>query len=591
MNRNQLIFLTISSILLTLYTHFFKPVPPNPAPSVVAMHDEKKGALGSPSSIEGTKKYGIFEPFKMGKSEEIVIENEVMKIVLTSQGGGVKEVVLKNYKDHLAQPLSLLDSSSHQMGFQFIHNNIKINTNELFFQKTACSHGKGNSPAEVIFTLAISPTAYFRQIFTLPQKSYELQCHWEAVGMEPYWGQQAPTTFTWHEDMKRFEGDINANQQKTTINYYLADNSFKSLKQDSNEQEKAQITNDIKWVGLKQRFFTAAIIANASFSNGMITLSPTTDKEHIVKHAQLELSIPTSEQEVGKGAFTFFFGPNYYPILKEVTSGFEENIPLGWAFIRSINEGLIMPIFTFLEGHFTNYGLIILLLVLLIKLLLAPLSYRSFISMAKMKALKPALDEIKKKYGKDVQKVQMEQISLYKELGVNPISGCVPVLLQMPILLAMFNFFPNAIELRQASFLWAHDLSTYDAIIKLPVTIPFYGSHVSLFTLLMALSTILYTWSTNQTSSTEGPMRFFSYIMPIIFMFVLNSFPAGLCFYYFVSNVATFSQQALIKNFIDEDKLQKKLLTHKKSNARRNKNNKFQKRVQLTIQETNKNEK
>jgi YidC/Oxa1 family membrane protein insertase len=198
-----------------------------------------------------------------------------------------------------------------------------------------------------------------------------------------------------------------------------------------------------------------------------------------------------------------------------------------------------------------------------------------------MKVLKPTLDALKEKYGSDMQRMQMEQVKLYKEMGINPLSGCIPVLLQMPILLAMFNFFPNAIELRQKAFLWAPDLSTYDAIIHLPFHIPFYGEHVSLFTLLMTGSTILYTWSNNQVNAPQGPMKTMSYLFPITFMFILNSFPAGLSFYYFVSNIITFAQQTLIKRFVDEEKLKEKLA--KNRNKIEGKEKTFKQRLQESM--------
>lgn len=235
--------------------------------------------------------------------------------------------------------------------------------------------------------------------------------------------------------------------------------------------------------------------------------------------------------------------------------------------------------FHWLEQFISNYGVIIIILVLVIKTLLFPLSYKSYISMAKIKVLKPELDEIKEKYGDDMTKAQQEQMQLYQKVGVNPLSGCVPVLLQMPILLAMFNYFPNAIELRQEPFLWADDLSTYDSILDLPFTIPFYGDHVSLFVLLMTASTILYTWSNNQASTVQGPMKNMQYFLPLIFMFVLNSFPAALSFYYFVSNIVTFGQQAIIRKFVDDDKIRKILEENKKRNKNKKKS-KFQQRLE-----------
>jgi YidC/Oxa1 family membrane protein insertase len=247
-----------------------------------------------------------------------------------------------------------------------------------------------------------------------------------------------------------------------------------------------------------------------------------------------------------------------------VADGFSRNLSLGWPPMMWINKYVIIPIFNLLEGSISNYGVIIIILVLFVKILLLPLSYKSYLGMAKMKLLKPELDLIKEKNGDNMAQNQQDQMKLYQQAGVNPFSGCIPLLLQMPILIAMFYFFPVSIELRQQPFLWAEDLSTYDSIINLPFTIPFYGSHVSLFVLLMTASTLIYQWQNNQLSSVTGPMKSMSYMMPVIFMFMLNSFSAGLSFYYFVSNLVTFAQQAIIKRFVDEDKIMAVMEDHKK---------------------------
>jgi YidC/Oxa1 family membrane protein insertase len=286
-----------------------------------------------------------------------------------------------------------------------------------------------------------------------------------------------------------------------------------------------------------------------------------------VEEAKLKLFIPKSSLLGGETDFKYYIGPNDYQEIDVVTEGFEKNVYLGWPPVYWINKFVIFPVFHFLTGIISNYGVIIIVLVLLLKLVLAPLSYRSYLSMAKMRVLKPELDEIKEKTGDDMAKVQQEQLKLYQQVGVNPISGCIPVLLQMPILFAMFYLFPASIELRQQPFLWAEDLSTYDSLIRLPFIIPFgVGDHLSLFTLLMTVSTLIYTWQNNQLSSVTGPMKSMSYIMPVIFLFVLNSFSAGLTFYYFVSNLVTFAQQAVIRRFVDEDKIKLILEENRKKN-------------------------
>ena len=261
---------------------------------------------------------------------------------------------------------------------------------------------------------------------------------------------------------------------------------------------------------------------------------------------------------------------------------------LGYAFLKPINEYILVPLFNVLEKVISNYGLIIICLVLIVKLLLTPLTYKSYISMAKMRLLAPELAELKEKNGDDMAKQQQDQMKLYQQVGVSPLSGCVPVLATMPILFSLFFLFPNLIELRQQSFLWAPDLSTYASFIKLPFTLPFYGSHVSLFTLLMTASSIAYAYYNNQITPTQpGPvnMKVLSYIMPLMFMFVLNNFPAGLTFYYFVSNVVTIAQQLIIRSFVDEDKIKLILDENRAKNANgEKKQSKFQKYLEKTLQ-------
>jgi YidC/Oxa1 family membrane protein insertase len=329
------------------------------------------------------------------------------------------------------------------------------------------------------------------------------------------------------------------------------------------------VATAVNWVAIKRKFFLSSIIAKETpFTAGEVQTVVNAADSSLVKQANIQLTIPKKALADGKANFKFYFGPNDYQVIGKVTDGFAKNVYLGWPPVYWINKFVIFPVFHFLTQYIGNYGLIIVILVFLLKLVLFPLSYRSYLSMAKMKVLKPELDEIKARVGEDMAKVQQEQMKLYGQVGVNPISGCVPVLLQMPILFAMFYLFPASIELRQEHFLWAEDLSTYDSIIKLGFVIPFgVGNHISLFTLIMTISTLIYTWQNNQMSSVQGPMKSMSYVMPLIFFFFLNSFSAGLTFYYFVSNLVTFAQQAVIKRFVDEDKIRAIMEENRKKNA------------------------
>ena len=333
------------------------------------------------------------------------------------------------------------------------------------------------------------------------------------------------------------------------------------------------------WVSFRQKFFTSAIISATPFTNGQVSSYTNFEDTTSVKNMAMSMTLPYADFIGNNSTFKFYYGPNNYAILKDVAPDFSENVELGWSVLSWINKFAIIPIFHFLEQYISNYGVIIIIMVIILRIVLAPLTYKSHMGMAKMRVMKPELDELKAKHGDDAQKAQQEQMALYQKVGINPLSGCIPMLLQMPILFAMFYFFPNSIELRQESFLWATDLSTYDSIWDLPFDIPFYGDHVSLFTLLMTASTILYTWSNSQMTTVQGPMKSLQYIMPIMFLFFLNSYSSGLTFYYFVSNIVSFGQIALFRKFIDEDKIKKVLDENRKKNVNKKKSS-FQQKLE-----------
>jgi YidC/Oxa1 family membrane protein insertase len=420
--------------------------------------------------------------------------------------------------------------------------------------------------SSIVYRANVGPNQYIEQSYVLPKQGYLVNYNLKFIGLDNVIKNEN-IRFNWIAHLPKVEKDLTSSRQNSTINYYYSEGEFDNLSEQSKEEETQKLEKPVKWISMKQRFFTSAIIAENAFPSGYLKSNIEESDSTKVKDLEAILTIPAYDIKSGKGNYRYYFGPNHYNTLKNVTDGFGKNVFLGWPGINFINRFIVVPVFHFLEGFIDNYGIIIIILVILLKLLLFPLSYKSYIAMAKMKVLKPEIDEIKERNDNDMQKVQVETMELYRKVGINPLSGCIPVLLQMPILLAMFNFFPNSIELRQESFLWANDLSTYDAPIILPFTIPFYGSHVSIFTLLMTISTIVYTWFNNQVSTVTGPMKTVSYIMPVVFMFVLNSFPAGLSFYYFVSNLVTIGQQMAIRRFVDEDKIRLALEENKKKIA------------------------
>ncbi|ELR68674.1 Inner membrane protein translocase component YidC, long form [Fulvivirga imtechensis AK7] len=589
MDRNQATGLILIALMVMLYFYFFAP-----KPEPVEEHQKDTTELVEEGTVESVidqytpavaedsaqqafnqQKYGVFAKGASGKKEDITIENELVKISLTNKGGKVNKVELKNFTTYYGEPLILLDGESNN--FSLLVNNIgrQLNIYDLYY--TPAQRTEGDTTV-ITFNLDIAPGQSVKHIYKLGKETYQLSYQLKIEGLDQYISKEN-LIYTWDDRLKTQEKDLTMSRNNSTINYYTLRDGFDGLAERSTDVEEETIEEPIKWVAIKQRFFVSGIIAQNSFNKGRLKTSVDPADLSTVKTAQVVLSLPYEDIKSGKGNYTYYFGPNDYHILNDVADDFENNLDLGWPPMKWINRWVIIPLFDLLGNFISNYGIIIIVMVLLIKLVLSPLSYKSYLSMAKMKVLKPELDEIKEKHSEDLTKAQQEQMKLYQKVGVSPLSGCIPMLLQMPILFAMFYFFPQSIELRGESFLWAEDLSTYDSILNLPFTIPFYGDHVSLFVLLMTLSTILYTWSNQQVSTVQGPMKTFSYLMPVIFMFVLNSYPAALSFYYFVSNLVTFGQQALIRRFVDEEKIRVILEENKKKNVNKKKS-KFQQRLE-----------
>ncbi|HEX8547934.1 MAG TPA: membrane protein insertase YidC [Cytophagaceae bacterium] len=509
------------------------------------------------------EKFGNLASAAQGEDKEIVLENKDLKVFVSTKGGNVKRVLLKHYLTDDKKPLYVVDENSSKISLFANINARNTNLSELFFTPAS---SPSNGKQSVSLRLTLGPNQFIEQNYSLPESGYLVDYDLKFTNVDNIVSAE-PIKINWKANLPKVEYDIEQSRLRSTINYYSVEGEFEYLNETSKDEESAKIDEPIKWISMKQKFFNSGLIAKNSFQKAFIKSDIVESDTVGIKSLEADIFIASADIKAGKGNFQYYFGPNDFKILKKVTEGYHKNVYLGWPVINWVNRFIVIPVFNFLQSFISNYGIIIIILVLLIKLLLFPLSYKSYVSMAKMKVMKPELDEIKAKYPDDMQKQQSEQMQLYQKVGINPLSGCIPVVLQMPILLAMFNFFPNSIELRQEPFLWASDLSTYDAPIMLPFTIPFYGSHVSIFTLLMTISTLVYTWFNNQMSTVTGPMKSVSYVMPVVFMFVLNSFPAGLSFYYFVSNIVTIAQQMVIRKFVDEGKIRVALEENKKKNA------------------------
>ncbi len=560
MDKNQATGLLLISLMVMVYFYFFGGSPDlveQPIQTTEIVTEQQPAQLNEvptlPDSVQqvlNQQQYGNLASAAKGTSALITVENKDLRLVFNTKGGVIEEVELKDFKTYTQEPLILVDANSRNQKLIARQNGREVNLYELYYtaeQKIV------NDTIQVTFTLTNEQGGTIKQHYFIPKTSgYKIDYKVEASGMDGILANGL--TLNWKSDLKATEKDVTTSRSKSTITYYQQDGNFDELSERSTDTESEDVAN-LSWVVFKQHFFAASVIAPNGFASGNLTLETDESRLDIDKTASASLTIPTTALTNGNLELSYYYGPNNYQIMKKVTPGFQENVYLGIVGINLINKWVVVPIFNWLDNYIASYGLIIFILVLIIKLALSPLSYKSYLSMAKMKVLKPELDEIKEKLGGDQQKFQQEQMKLYQQVGVNPLSGCMPMLLQMPILYAMFSFFPSSIELRQQPFLWADDLSTYDSIMTLPFEIPYYGSHVSLFVILMTISTILYTWSNNQMSTVQGPMKTMSYMMPVVFMFVLNNFPAALSYYYFLSTLITFGQQALIKKYIDEDKI------------------------------------
>lgn len=591
MDRNQAIGLVLIAGLLIVYSLVFRPpvqeepIPLNDTTAVTSSVQPNEINTSQPvekpdQQIQDSllnSQYGAFASAMTGTEETFTIETEMAKYNFSTIGGSVESVELKDYKTHSKEPLILFDESSNRLQMQIGTTNGVVDLASLNYATNQRSQVlQAGDSVTINFVATLADGSSVQQSYTIFNDKYDLNYSLKLNGME----NKVLTnemTIVWEDNMKRFEYNLDDARNKATLRYYTPEDGSDNLKAIARDAQQEAVSTPIKWASFSQHFFNAGIIADKGFSSGVFYSEPVADTSH-VELGKMELKVPMGDLYAGAD-FKYYFGPNKYNVLKKVTDSYEDNVYMGYKLVSWVNKLIIVQLFSFLERHIANYGIIIIIIVLIIKLALFPLSRKSYLSMAKMKVLKPELDALKEKTGGDMQAMQQEQMKLYREMGVNPISGCVPLVLQMPFLFAMFFFFPNSIELRGESFLWAHDLSTYDVLFNLPFTIPFYGDHVSGFTLLMTMSTLAITWSNNQVSTVQGPMKNIGYFMPIIFMFVLNSYSAGLSFYYFVSNLVTFGQQTLIRRFVDEDKIRTQLMENKKKAGTKGKS-KFQQRLE-----------
>jgi YidC/Oxa1 family membrane protein insertase len=511
----------------------------------------------------------------LGSEKLITIENKELKIKLSTRGGRVYSVELKNYKTFDKKPLILFDGDKDHFGLIFRAQDKPINTDELYFTPSAAGLTVAEKDSSSItMRLNYSATQYIDYVYSLKGTGYKVGLSIKPTGLDNVIANSGTLNLDWAASLHKQEKDMKQERQYSSI-WYLDTNDDDSHL--SSDEQKDITDKKLQWVSFKQHFFSSILISKPGFNKASLTASTDTSNHTDVK--QLKASLVLARNTDGSVPMEFYFGPNRYKTLSEQGYNLQKNVDMGWGPLKYINRFAVLPVFNVLQKFNLNYGLIILALTVVLKLVLSPLTYKSYLSMAKMRILKPEMDEIKAKVGEDNPTLlQQEYLKLYKKAGVNPLGGCLPLLIQMPIVFAFFRFFPGLFELRGESFLWMHDLSTYDSVISFT---PIFGvDHISLMCLLMTISTLVYTYFNNQISGATGQMKYIGYITPVIFLITLNNFPSGLNYYYFLANMLTFAQQYLIRLMVDDKKIHAQIQENKKKPEEKKKKSGFQAKME-----------
>jgi len=550
--------------------------------------------LESASLDEQTEVFGAFAQASMGDGKQFEVETDLMRLTFSTKGGGIKKAVLKEYFRYAedgeqGEELVLFDSTSNFNLNFFTKDSKDITTDELVFTtESSNTKIKGDNERMISFKLNAGPNRYIEYIYKIKGNDYMIDFDINLVEMDQVMDMRSGEVYiNWMVNAPSQEKSLKPQRDATTVFYKYKNEDVDDL---GISDEKEDLEASMKWVSLKQQFFNTTLIADEYFDKAKGYMETVTDEgeTEYVKKLTAALTMPVSGSKIEKFGMSMYLGPNKYDILKDHGNELQDIINLGWGIFGWVNQFAVIPVFHFLEDFNWNYGIIILILTILLKMVLMPITYKTYLSGAKMRVLKPEISEINDKFKDDAMKKQQATMTLYRQTGVNPLSGCIPLLIQMPILFAMFRFFPASIELRQESFLWADDLSTYDSIYSFPAgfEIPWYGDHISLFTILMAISIAFYTKMNSQMSGamTEGPMaaqmKIMTYLMPVMMLFFFNNYSSGLSYYYLLANVISIGQTILIRKvFINEDSIRAKIEINKKKPKNKKKSG-FQKRLE-----------
>ena len=518
--------------------------------------------------------YGAFSQASQGESKKISLSNNLLDLGFNTKGGALSKATLKEYSRYDSLPVVLFDESDNEFGFIFKSSGRVVYTKDLYFTPQV------TSDTTLVMTLTSDEGSKFNIKYTLPSDSYMVDVQITQEGMEKVLPHNMTNLdFTWEQKLRSQEKGRTFEERNSTLMYKRIGEDVDELSETGEDSENMQL--GIKWIGFKNQFFSSVLIADKRFNGAQLYSKAIEGDSAYLKAYKAETSFEYNPINPEGPSYRIFLGPNLYPLLKSYDSGVEDSeelnldnlVPLGWTLFRWINTILIIPVFTFLGQYIDNYGIIILLLTIIIKIIILPLTYKSYMSTAKIRVLRPQIEEINAKYPGNDKALERQRatMDLYSKAGASPMSGCLPMLLQMPILIAMFAFFPSSIELRGEPFLWADDLSTYDAILTWDANIPviswIFGNHLSLFCLLMTITNIVYTKINmdSQASGAQMPgMKWMMYLMPLMFLVFFNNYASGLSYYYFVSLLITILQTYAFRKFINEEKVLAKLKENQK---------------------------
>jgi len=544
-------------------------------------------AMATAQSQLGVVAYSASLP--SAKNKVTQIENEVLSLKINNRGGYIEEALLKNFKTYDSVPVYLIKdgkNASFNLNFGTTDNRI-LNTRDLFFEPSVSKNGDNTV---LSMKWKVSESKFLEYRYELKPNEYMLDFTIRSQGLQQIFNSNQAINLDWKLQAIRQAKSASYENRYTDIHYeYEGDkDSYTGQGETDDDQE-----SDVSWIGFKQHFFTSVLLTDtpfktASFESKNIALKSEEADKDIKVTKEFSASVPL---ELAGGELNYnmdwYYGPTDYKILDAYERNLDEIVPLGWGIFGFINRYLFIPFFGFLSG-FLPYGVAIIVMTIIVRIILSPVTYKSYLSQAKMKVLKPELAEINEKHKDNAMKKQQETMALYGKAGVNPMSGCLPAVMQIPVFYALFNFFPSAFELRQKSFLWADDLSSYDKIAQLPFEIPWYGDHISLFPILASVAIFIYmTMTTGQTMQTQQPgmpnMKFIMYLSPLMMLFFFNNYASGLSLYYFISNLITIGIMLVIKNvIIDEDKIHAKIQENKKKPK---KQGKFQKKMKELMEQ------